>query len=162
MIFTEDKKTEYFEGKKDVDEKSVGSCDSHGIYKVEKEGKDLINMIKLFNKQARKAGIYDIDAALIPSPSKLPTPSNKHLLSSPMKKTPSTARAGNRGARRVSVAVTPFTPKHKKERRTSLDGNKLAVLTETKKPILRPFADQKRDFIQSSPNLDKIGPKFKG
>ena len=46
MIFTEDKKEEYFEGKGDVDEKSVGSNDTHGMYKIEKEGKDLAKMIK--------------------------------------------------------------------------------------------------------------------
>jgi len=68
MIFTDDKKEEYFNGKKDVDKTSVGSCDTNGLFKVEKEGKDLNQMIKLFNKQARKNGIYDIDVALIPSP----------------------------------------------------------------------------------------------
>jgi hypothetical protein len=119
MIFTDDKKEDYFNGKKDVDEKSVGSCDENGLYKVEKEGKDLINMIKQFNKQARKHGIYDIDAALIPSPSKLPSP-QKHLLST-NKKTPSTARAKS-GRRRVSMMnVTPFTPSKAKSRRTSAD-----------------------------------------
>lgn len=135
MIFTEDKKEDYFEGKKDVDEKSVGSCNTNGQFEVEKEGKDLINMIKLFNKQARKHGIYDIDAALIPSPSKLPSP-EKHLLSTGKKNTPSNLR--HKSSRRVSMAVTPFTPR--KERRTSADHIKNPVnLTDTKKLIPKNY-----------------------
>lgn len=65
-------------------------------------------MVKSFNKQARKFGIYDIDAALIPSPSRIPH-SRDHFGSSFMKKTPSRTFK-NSDSRLNSLAQTPFTP----------------------------------------------------
>ena len=58
--------------------------------------------------------MYDIDAALIPSPSKIfVTPTENHLLSSRMKITPS-CNSKLKKSRRASMAVTPFTPNAKK------------------------------------------------
>ena len=47
-------------------------------------------MIKSFNKQLKKAHIYDIDAALIPSPTKYNSP-EKNVMNTDSKKSPSTS-----------------------------------------------------------------------
>ena len=81
MIFAPEKTDEYFSCKEDARDKSVGSCDTNTQFKVEIEGKDLINMLKLFNKHSKKGVQYDVDVALIPSPVKAISPEKPQELS---------------------------------------------------------------------------------
>ena len=91
MIFTQEKNERYFAEGNFNDDKSVGSADTNAIFAVEQEGKDLHSMIKSFNKQLKRADIYDVDAALIPSPTKYNSP-ERNLTNTESKKSPSTAR----------------------------------------------------------------------
>ncbi len=127
MIFAPEKIGEYFSGKEDVREKSVGSCDTITQFKVEIEGKDLINMLKLFNKHSRKGNANDVEAALIPSPEKVFSPEKaltpspvKEPIISPVKKEIVLLR------RNSSIDITPIIDRKNEVRRASvMQGNSI-------------------------------------
>lgn len=160
MIFTQDKSERYFAEKNYTDDKSVGSSDTQALYMVEKEGKDLHDMIKSFNKQLKKAPIYDIDAALIPSPTKYNSP-EKNLMNTESKKSPSTARLPEK--RRGSFTLTPINLNLERRKsfaagNTETGNNQLIVSNLTNLANLPRDLDQEfpqENKIQSTPHLEK-------
>lgn len=129
MIFTQEKNERYFAETNFTDEQSVGSSDTNALFTVEHEGKDLHAMIKSFNKQLKKAHIYDIDAALIPSPIKYSSP-EKNLINTESKKSPSTARLPEK--RRGSFSLAPINTDFERRKSVAVGnsdntGNQLIV-----------------------------------
>lgn len=160
MIFTQEKNENYFAETNFTDEKSVGSSDTNALFMVDKEGKDLHTMIKSFNRQLKKANVYDIDAALIPSPVKFTSP-DRNLLNSDNKKSPSTARAPNQ--RRGSFTLTPVNTEFERRKSVAVPSseisiNHLIVNNNTALANIAQDLDKDKYYsnkIQSTPNFDK-------